>query len=63
MLRKVCGIEIKFDVDLRASREGDKDGLEIRKMEPKAAVPARVPQSKSVPVTNALARRPSWRRI
>jgi hypothetical protein len=31
VLRKVCGIEIKFDVDLRKSGEGDKDGLEIRK--------------------------------
>jgi hypothetical protein len=65
VLRKVCGIEIKFDVDLRASGEGDKDGLEIRKMEPMVAevVPANVPQSKSVSVTNAPVARPSWRRI
>jgi hypothetical protein len=31
VLRKVCEIEIKFDVDLRKTGEGDKDGLEIRK--------------------------------
>jgi hypothetical protein len=63
VLRKVCGIEIEFDLDLRASGEGDKDGLEIRKMEPKVAVPASVPQSKSVLVTNTPAARPSWRRL
>jgi hypothetical protein len=66
VLRKVCGIEIQFDIDLRASSEGDKDGLEIRKIESKSvavAGPASVLQSKPVSVTNALARRPSWRRI
>ena len=63
VLRKVCGIEIEFDVDLRASGEGDKDGLEIRKMEPKVAVPASVPQSQSVSATNTPAVRPSWRRL
>jgi hypothetical protein len=62
VLRKVCGIEIKFDVDLRASGEGDKDGLEIRKMEPKVA---EVVQPKPiVGVAGAkVARWPSWRRI
>ena len=31
VLRKVCEIEIEFDVDLRKTNEGDKDGLIIRK--------------------------------
>jgi hypothetical protein len=31
VLRKVRGIEIEFDVDLRKTGEGDKDGLVIRK--------------------------------
>jgi putative DNA primase/helicase len=31
VLRKVCDIEIDFDVDLRKTNEGDKDGLIIRK--------------------------------
>jgi hypothetical protein len=32
VLRKVCGISIRFDVDLRQSGEGDKDGIEILRM-------------------------------
>jgi hypothetical protein len=31
VLRKVCDIEIEFDVDLRKTGEGDKDGLVITK--------------------------------
>ena len=31
VLRKACDIQIEFDVDLRKSGEGDKDGLIIRK--------------------------------
>jgi hypothetical protein len=31
VLRKVCDVEIEFDVDLRKTGEGDKDGLVIRK--------------------------------
>jgi len=31
VLHKVCGIEIEFDIDLRKTGDGDKDGLEIRK--------------------------------
>jgi hypothetical protein len=29
VLRRVCGISIQFDVDLRQSGDGDKDGIEI----------------------------------
>lgn len=32
VLRKVAAIEIEFDIDLRATGEGDKDGFEIRKI-------------------------------
>ncbi len=31
VLRKVAGIEIKFEIDLRATHEGDNGGIEIRK--------------------------------
>jgi hypothetical protein len=31
VLRKVCGIEIHFKVDLRETNEGDKDGMVIIK--------------------------------
>lgn len=31
VLRKTCGIEIEFGLDLRQSSEGEKDGFEIRK--------------------------------
>jgi hypothetical protein len=31
VLRKACNIEIEFDVDLRPTGEGDKDGIEIKK--------------------------------
>jgi hypothetical protein len=31
VLRKVCGIEVVFDVDLRKTGEGDKDGIEIKR--------------------------------
>jgi hypothetical protein len=30
-LKKVAGIEIEFNIDLRPTDEGDKDGLEIRR--------------------------------
>jgi putative DNA primase/helicase len=31
VLRKACNIEIEFDIDLRPTSEGDKDGIEIKK--------------------------------
>ena len=30
VLKKTCGIEIEFGLDLRQTGEGDKDGFEIR---------------------------------
>ena len=50
VLRKVCDIEIEFDVDLRKTGEGDKDGLVIRKRAK--------PQAQVVPTPTQ-----SWRRI
>jgi len=60
VLRKVCGIEIKFDLDLRKTGEGDKDGLEIIKRTKPAESKIVSAGSKVVPIRTKV---PSWRRI
>jgi hypothetical protein len=54
ILRKVCEIKIEFDVDLRRTGEGDKDGLIISKRQAPVVV-------ESAPVVVVPMR--SWRRI
>jgi hypothetical protein len=53
VLRKVCDIQIEFDVDLRKTGEGDKDGLVIRKRTTPIAVKIEMTDRKVV----------GWRRI
>src|SRR5262249_4960302 len=48
VLRKVCQIDIQFDVDLRRSGEGDKDGLVIKKRSKPIEVAQPVPMAKVV---------------
>lgn len=58
VVRKVCDIEIEFDVDLRKTGEGDKDGFVIRKR----TTPTQISAPVTAPVGNVV-RVKSWRRI
>ena len=63
VLRKVCGIEIKFDLDLRKTGEGDKDGLEIiKRTKPVESKPIQIVSAanKVAPIRTKV---PSWRRF
>lgn len=59
VLRKVCDIEIEFDVDLRKSGEGDKDGLIIKKR----TKIAKLIQTEKIEIERTEKRVVGWRRI